>query len=444
MMADRRIEKVCLPLGQWRGILGVAACCLWLLSVSAQAGVSFVSKWSPRNANRPERSATLYIVLHTTEGPTQGSLQKVYDNGEANFFVDPAGRIYGIVDRRRVAFHAGRSMWKGRRNLDDVSVGIEVSGYHTRDITTAQYKALRALLEELQAQYNIADANVLTHSMVAYGAPNVWHKRSHRGRKRCGMQFGTEAVRQKLGLQDKHKYDPDVRAGRLSVGDSYLAEVLYGGTRHSLATAPAVAAAAADKGAKSTPRAATADVVEAGAPSQLGGVITLKQSAWDVARGLYNDRQTRYVFPDGKTLRGDQIQDWKMIPPGTRVFIGSEVRDNPTERVMRVGQDGASAQEVAGEEFNAASTIYFLPDGRVRTGAEISASELAKVPTGTGMLVGYTVGGSISAKRSAFVVCGVKWNHPSTFYRLPDGKIVSGDSLTEGAIPSGAKVFFRN
>ncbi len=59
------------------------------------------------------------------------------------------------------------------------------------------------------------------------------------------------------------------------------------------------------------------------------------------------------------------------------------------------------------------------------------------------MLLGYVQGGYITAKRSAFIVCGPRWNHSSTFYHLPDMTIVAGDTLNENAIPKGTQVFFQ-
>lgn len=398
--------------------LAALALACWLGGV-VQAGVPVTVALSPHNRDRPSRQSTRHIILHTTEGPSAGSLNKLRTNGEANYFIDTAGKVFSLIERRRVAYHAGRSMWKARTNLDDVSIGIEVAGFHNREMNAAQYIALRALIEELQAVYGISDDNVLSHSMVAYGAPNRWHKRSHRGRKRCGMLFATTHVRHKLGLTSRPSHDPDVRAGRLTVGDPFLASVLYGG--------------ALDRPLPpNTPM-----------PS-VGMVIGPGRSAWDIARELYNDPATRYVYPDGREVRGDKVTNWKSIPPGTRVQIGEAAQENAVERVQRLGSDGATARDVAGEEFNAASTVYFLPDGRVRTGAELSEAELGALPPNTGALVGYVGGGSISAKRRAFDVCGVKWNHPSTFYRFPDGRLLAGDQIRENAIPLGTQVYFRN
>ena len=199
------------------------------LAACAEGVVFSNARNSPRNRERAFRKETLYIILHTTEGPTGSSLNKLSANGECHYLVDTSGKIWRIVDVRREAYHCGLSMWKGRTNLDSCSIGIEVTGYHNRPLTAHQYTALRELLKQLRFRYKIAPQNVLTHSMVAYGEPNRWQKRRHRGRKRCGMLYAQNNIRAKLGLTAKYGADPDVRAGRLRVGDDYLERVLYGG-----------------------------------------------------------------------------------------------------------------------------------------------------------------------------------------------------------------------
>ena len=79
---------------------------------------------SPRNPERRVRKTTKLIVLHTTEAPERSSLNKLCDRGEAHYCVTEVGKIYRIVDRDRVAFHAGRSMWNGKEDVDKFSIGI--------------------------------------------------------------------------------------------------------------------------------------------------------------------------------------------------------------------------------------------------------------------------------------------------------------------------------
>ena len=193
---------------------------------------------SPRNPERKVRASTELIVLHTTEAPARSSLNKLSDRGEAHFCVTEEGQVYAIVDRDREAFHAGRSMWNGKEDVDKFSIGIECVGYHDKAMPSVQLTAIRELVEDLQRMYRIPDERVVCHSHVAYGSPNKWQKRRHRGRKRCGMLFAMPSVRRVLGLKTRPAFDADTRAGRLVVGDDYLQKVLYGRTDTMVASYP--------------------------------------------------------------------------------------------------------------------------------------------------------------------------------------------------------------
>ena len=182
---------------------------------------------SPKNSTRKNRRLTKFIILHTTEGSARGALEKLSKNGECHYMVAKDGKIYTIIDKNRIAYHAGVSMWNGQTGLDSMSIGIEIAGYHDKEITAAQYASLKRLIAELKRTYGISDNNVLTHSMIAYGNPNRWQKRKHRGRKRCGMLLAKPENREKLGLKSKPLYDPDVRAGRLVDADPELSKILY-------------------------------------------------------------------------------------------------------------------------------------------------------------------------------------------------------------------------
>ncbi len=181
---------------------------------------------SPRNPERKVRASTELIVLHTTEAPANSSLNKLCDRGEAHFCVTEEGGVYAIVDRDREAFHAGRSMWCGKEDVDKFSIGIECVGYHNKRMPSVQLNAIRELVAQLKTMYRLTDEKVVCHSHVAYGAPNKWQKHRHRGRKRCGMLFAMPSVRRALGLKFRPAFDPDAK--RLTVGDDYLRNVLYG------------------------------------------------------------------------------------------------------------------------------------------------------------------------------------------------------------------------
>ena len=346
---------------------------IWVvLSAPLYAGaLSFSNRYrSPRNPERPVRKTTRLIVLHTTEAGARSSLNKLSERGEAHYCVDEKGVVHRIVDRNREAFHAGRSMWCGHEDCDNHSIGIEVVGFHDKPVTLAQIDAIRELVAILKKEYRLKDTQVLCHSHVAYGAPNKWHKRKHRGRKRCGMLFAMPSVREKLGLKSKPAYDPDVRAKRLVVGDAYLSKVLYGNTdtmagrlgrnvapeskkffssffskrppekenepeRENYYSKPPLLApkgkpaqskkekfvSAHPSAAKKAPGGDPKSIRELDDKTRFAeaGVLSRKRGPFAVAGKNWNSKNTFY-YTKGRIIRGDRL-DPKKVSPGTRVFF---------------------------------------------------------------------------------------------------------------------------
>ena len=272
---------------------------------------------SPRNPERRVRASTELIVLHTTEAPARSSLNKLSDRGEAHFCVTEEGSVYAIVDRDRVAFHAGRSMWNGKEDVDNFSIGIECVGYHDKPMPSVQLAAIRDLVKHLQQMYRISDDCVVCHSHVAYGSPNKWQRRKHRGRKRCGMLFAMPSVRRVLQLSSRPGVDADTRAGRLVVGDPYLAGVLYGRTDTMVAAypapRPAVPRPAAQKSAvaakptSKSPSGAPTSIVQLQARGYVQkGVVSPALSASKIAGGKWNAADTYYTIRN-KVFPGNAI-----------------------------------------------------------------------------------------------------------------------------------------
>lgn len=305
---------------------------------------------SPRNPERKIRASTELIVLHTTEAPARSSLNKVSERGECHFCVTEEGSVYAIVDRDREAFHAGRSMWNGREDVDKFSVGIECVGYHNKKMSDIQLNAIRGLVKELQAMYKIPDERVVCHSHVAYGAPNKWHRFKHRGRKRCGMLFAMPSVRRRLGLMKRPAFDPDTRAKRLKTADEYLRQVLYGSIDtmaiayappppppkpqiRTVAPPPRPQVRAATPPPKPQIRASTPPPVKAPAPAKaptsvaqlkaqgyhLAGTVSAGVTASKIAGAKWNAPSTYYTIRD-KVIPGSRI-DASHIEKGMQIWM---------------------------------------------------------------------------------------------------------------------------
>ncbi|MDD5719096.1 MAG: N-acetylmuramoyl-L-alanine amidase [Candidatus Krumholzibacteria bacterium] len=381
---------------------------------AAAAKLRISDQLSPLDRQRPLRERTDFVVLHTTEGGDRSSLARIRHGGLAHYVVMTDGRVRRVISRQRVARHAGLSMWDGVRDLDQVSIGIEVVGYHNRPLTERQIEALRELLRQLKSIYKVSDERILCHSMIAYGNRNRWHRHAHRGRKRCGMQFAQPELRARLGLLSRPAFDPDVAAGRLVNADPHLVTVLFGPTGEA----------------------------ERVAASRFTGpdanVITAERTAWFIARDEFDQPSTIYEFPDGSRRRGHEVADWSRLPAGTRVLLG---QDPPIETAWRVlGRDGYTAGEIAGSAYAAATTLYVRPDGRVLRGDQLRESDFRRLPNGTRVFLGFHYAGQVSTGRTAYQLCGPRYRNETTLYLLPGGAVRTGAQIREDRIPGGTLV----
>jgi len=323
-----------------------------LFSLSAGAVTIYDGYRSPRNPERKVRRSTELIVLHTTEAPARSSLNKLSDRGEAHFCVTENGNVYRIVDRDREAFHAGRSMWRGREDVDKYSIGIECVGYHNKAMPLVQLYAIRDLVKDLKSMYRLSDDKVVCHSHVAYGTPNKWQKRRHRGRKRCGMLFAMPSVRRILALKSRPGGDVDTRSGRLSIGDPYLNQVLYGKTDTMVA--------AYRTGASPAPATQT------GLLAGLGGLFKTDSSA--AAQPPPTKPAAKAASPPKAVVKKSANQasptSIAQLKKGGWVLKGT-VSKNRT------------ASHIAGGRWNASDTYYTIRD-RVIPGNRLDASKIER------------------------------------------------------------------
>ncbi len=346
---------------------------------------------SSRNASRAKRPRTDYIILHTTEADDSSSLNSVQRFGSCNYLVQTDGQVLRIIDRDKIANHAGRSMWNGAGNLSTRSIGIEIVGTYKASPREAQLVALKELLDQLKRRYNVVDKNVLTHSQVAYSFRS--REGLVRGRRKDAVKFADPVVRAHIGLNDRWTYDPDERAGRVS-----FQELAEGRWLHDNLYRPG--------------------------PSVVSASIATS------ARLALKPTVTALV-PEAVETASDETE---------------ETGDPETfEGFLEVGVNGDSVDELAGREALSRSTIYILPDGRIRPGDRLRGSALlAHPPVGLKILVGYVIGGEVTRRMHAIDIAGAAWNYPSTFYRLPDLSLRQGDKIKESAIPPGTVVLYRH
>ena len=88
-----------------------------------------------------------------------------------HYLIDGDGRITQMVDEDLRAWHAGQSVWKGERDINSCSIGIEIHNPgHDRgypDFPKVQMAAVLALGRDIVTRHAIRPEHVLAHSDVA-------------------------------------------------------------------------------------------------------------------------------------------------------------------------------------------------------------------------------------------------------------------------------------
>ena len=369
------------------------------------------------------RKETKYIIVHTSEAGLKTTLKLVSKGkflrgrrltygGHANYVIARDGGTYRTLDKKYAADHAGLSMWSGNTDISKISIGIELVGYHYTGITDRQYRSVGILIGILQDVYRLDDSAVLTHSQVAYGEPNRWFKKKHRGRKRCAKNFD----RAKAGLGPTWSFDPDVKTGRLTA-DPELAAIYYG--RRS--------------------------VTASRFPSNM---ITKSNTAWAIAGEDYNSPTSLYQFPDGRIIPGDQIDErdgWNRIPRKTIVFLNQDNYQNLKRNrgPVKIISNGLTAWTFAGRDYNKKTTFYFFPQGGVKNGRQIS--DWDDLPSETKVIVDYSGPYRVTSHRPPLEIAGMRYNKESTLYYFPNSKLIPGDEVRDfKCLPSGVLLFLPN
>jgi len=87
----------------------------------------------------------------------------------AHFLITREGEVVQLVPEMAKAWHAGKSKWKGKRNLNEHSIGIEIIGMDGDKFTEDQYKSVIELCMDLKNRYDIKEENIIGHSDVSPG-----------------------------------------------------------------------------------------------------------------------------------------------------------------------------------------------------------------------------------------------------------------------------------
>ena len=115
------------------------------------------------------------VVIHYTGMATgEAALARLRDPAakvSSHYLIGEDGRLSRLVPEERRAWHAGVSVWKGERDVNARSIGVElVNPGHDHGylpFPDLQVEALIALLDGVRGRWEIADGDIVGHSDVA-------------------------------------------------------------------------------------------------------------------------------------------------------------------------------------------------------------------------------------------------------------------------------------
>lgn len=134
-----------------------------------------IERPSPNFDERTCRRPVDMVVLHYTGMPTaEAALARLADPAakvSAHYCIDEDGTVYALVPEEKRAWHAGLAFWRGVRDVNARSVGIELVNpgheFGYREYPVVQIEALLELLGDIAGRYDILPGNYVGHSDIA-------------------------------------------------------------------------------------------------------------------------------------------------------------------------------------------------------------------------------------------------------------------------------------
>jgi N-acetylmuramoyl-L-alanine amidase len=129
---------------------------------------------SPNFSSRDGAVVSMLVLHYTGMKSAAAALERLCDKKaevSAHYVIDENGAIYSPVEERHCAWHAGVSYWRGKRNVNNISIGVEIVNpgheFGYRPFPAAQMHAAAALCKGIIARHTIQAVNVVGHSDIA-------------------------------------------------------------------------------------------------------------------------------------------------------------------------------------------------------------------------------------------------------------------------------------
>ena len=121
------------------------------------------------------KNKILFVIIHYTGMQSEIESLKRLKNSKSkvssHYLINRKGDVIQLVEDNKIAWHAGKSRWKKYKNLNDISIGIELVNkgheFGYEKFSSLQVKSLIKLCNNLKKKYGIKNENFLGHSDIA-------------------------------------------------------------------------------------------------------------------------------------------------------------------------------------------------------------------------------------------------------------------------------------
>lgn len=126
---------------------------------------------SPNFDDRPKDIIISSVIIHYTEMSDHlvaiDRLCSKEAKVSAHYLIDKNGEIYNLVPDKFRAWHAGKSYWDGKFQVNDFSIGIELDNNGAEDFSNELMKSLILLCQYICKNHPIRADYILGHSDIA-------------------------------------------------------------------------------------------------------------------------------------------------------------------------------------------------------------------------------------------------------------------------------------
>jgi len=129
---------------------------------------------SPNHGERKGRIPDTIVLHYTGTATGEEALRAFCDPAtelSAHYLVAEDGHVVQLVPESRRAWHAGRGYWAGERDMNSVSIGIEIANFGhdggNPPYPPEQIAAVIALCQDISTRWKVPPCRVLGHSDLA-------------------------------------------------------------------------------------------------------------------------------------------------------------------------------------------------------------------------------------------------------------------------------------